>query len=292
LDSYQIRTLDPSGDPVAARPGPSGFLAVAPGDELGVDLQWRDLHDFVDDETVFVHLTDRQGHLIAQTDGWPRQKFYPTILWMPGEVIPDEDVLRIPETAPAGLYTVSVGMYQLATRQRLPVTPGAGGDEIPVGTVKVLATTPLTVGDVSPQNREDVRFGAEVRLFGHDLTVTEGGRNVPLAGAVSAGSALGVTLYWQAPTHPTRDYTVFVQVLDSAGRLVAQTDGQPRGGDEPTTAWDPGEVVVDRHALDLPATLAPGRYRVIAGLYVLQTGARLKLPSGADYLVLGEVQVH
>ena len=35
----------------------------------------------------------------------------------------------------------------------------------------------------------------------------------------------------------------------------------------PTTGWLPGEIVVDRHTLAVPADLSPGRYLLIAALY-------------------------
>jgi hypothetical protein len=46
---------------------------------------------------------------------------YPTSFWDIGEVVEDEYILAINEDAPAGLYWLEVGMYELATEQRLPV---------------------------------------------------------------------------------------------------------------------------------------------------------------------------
>jgi hypothetical protein len=84
---------------------------------------------------------------------------------------------------------------------------------------------------------------------------------------------------------------VFLHLLDAAGKLVAQTDGQPRAGDYPTSAWGAEDVVADPYRLDLPGDLRPGTYRLVTGMYLLQTGARLALPSGEDQVVLQDLVV-
>mgnify|MGYP006883662144 CR=1 FL=1 len=66
-----------------------------------------------------------------------------------------------------------------------------------------------------------------------------------------------------------------VFLLDAAGALRAQHDGFPAGGDRPTSAWTPGEIVFDAHSIRLPADLPPGEYTVIVGLYDWQAGANL-----------------
>ena len=45
---------------------------------------------------------------------------YPTTSWLPGEVVIDEYEIVVDATAPAGEYQIEVGMYDLATMQRLP----------------------------------------------------------------------------------------------------------------------------------------------------------------------------
>ena len=46
-------------------------------------------------------------------------------------------------------------------------------------------------------------------------------------------------------------------------------------GDYPTTMWAPGEIIADPHPVVLPADLSPGRYRLLVGMYDLETLARL-----------------
>ncbi len=81
-----------------------------------------------------------------------------------------------------------------------------------------------------------------------------------------------------------------MQLLDANGVLVAQRDSEPQGGLAPTTTWQPGDAISDRHALliDLP----PGSYTLIAGLYDLDNpSARLPVNDGGDYLQLATITV-
>ena len=100
------------------------------------------------------------------------------------------------------------------------------------------------------------------------------------APALSAGSSLGLTIYWKGLIEMETSYTVFVQLLDGGGRLVAQEDTLPGGGQRPTTGWLPGEVVRDAHRVGIPAGLPPGRYALIAGMYDARTGQRLETVGG------------
>ena len=102
---------------------------------------------------------------------------------------------------------------------------------------------------------------------------------------------LALKLYWQALAAPAADYTVFVHVLDQDGKIVAQYDGPPAGGELPTRAWSPGATSADAISIPLPSSLSPGAYRLIAGLYDAATGARLPVAGGGggpvDIVLLG-----
>jgi len=68
--------------------------------------------------------------------------------------------------------------------------------------------------------------------------------------------------------------------VDGAGNLVAQRDSWPREGRYPTSVWDQGEVVDDRHSILLPANLPDGEYQLIMGLYSVESGGRLPVLDG------------
>ncbi len=90
---------------------------------------------------------------------------------------------------------------------------------------------------------------------------------------------------------------VVVQLLDRDGQVAASLEQEPLAGRYPTTQWQPGELVRDRHALPLPDDLAPGTYKLIVGLYRAADGQRLTTASGpfglaqADHVVVREIEV-
>ena len=87
----------------------------------------------------------------------------------------------------------------------------------------------------------------------------------------------------------TTEWTTFVHLLDSAGRLVAQADGPPGEGAYPTTIWDVGEQVVDEKRLPWPSGEIAGPLRLAVGVYDPRDGSRLALDGGGgDTAVLGE----
>jgi hypothetical protein len=109
--------------------------------------------------------------------------------------------------------------------------------------------------------------------------------------ALRAGDPVCAELTWRAERTPANEYSVFVHLLDAAGNVVAQSDTTPGSGFAPTTTWPPSQPIIDRHGLILPPELAPGEYRLTAGLYD-RAGARLKTTErDADFVLLSIVMV-
>ena len=72
------------------------------------------------DYQVFTHLYD--GEMIrGQLDGQPVCDNQPTSRWQPGQIIADPYRIPIRGDAPTGSVPLTVGMYDLATMQRLPI---------------------------------------------------------------------------------------------------------------------------------------------------------------------------
>jgi len=129
-------------------------------------------------------------------------------------------------------------------------------------------------------------WGDQIELTGYDLPVK----------AWQPGDIVPVTLFWQAAQAVPADYSVFLHLIGPDGQIVAQTDSGPAGGSRPTSGWQPGETIVDRHGLLLPAAVAPGEYQLRLGLYLPSTGERLPVvgPAGkqlGDSMALGRVTV-
>jgi len=109
---------------------------AVPGDEVRLTLYWRAKVQIEEDYTVFVHLVDNSGLLVAQGDAVPRQGNYPTTAWEPGEDVADWHRVRIPKGLASGRYRLLVGLYLPSTLQRLPVD-GQKVDFIDLGFVEV-----------------------------------------------------------------------------------------------------------------------------------------------------------
>ncbi|MFQ5594096.1 MAG: hypothetical protein ACE5HA_08095, partial [Anaerolineae bacterium] len=104
----------------------------------------------------------------------------------------------------------------------------------------------------------------------------------------SASTAIGVDLVWHTDGPVAREVKVFVHLYDAAGHLVAQHDSVPVNGARPTTTWQAGERLTDRHGLALPQG-PTGWLQLVVGLYDPATGERLRTSDGRDTVVLGSV---
>jgi 4-amino-4-deoxy-L-arabinose transferase-like glycosyltransferase len=139
----------------------------------------------------------------------------------------------------------------------------------------------------NPQSTRQVlnaQLGENIELMAFDLS------------ALSRSEPVRLTLYWRALGVISQDLMVFVQLLDSSGKLAWQVDRYPVDGFHPTNSWDVGEIIMDRYGWQLPAELPSGEYRLIAGLYNWQTGQRLSITDSqgaplGDHVVLTTVSI-
>ena len=100
---------------------------------LEVILRWM-ADGFVDaDMTVFVHLVDEAGTVVAQGDGPPMDGRWPTSLWLPGLSLDDVHRIELPEDLATGRHALVVGLYDPRTGERLLATNGK--DSVTVGVV-------------------------------------------------------------------------------------------------------------------------------------------------------------
>jgi hypothetical protein len=93
------------------------------GEKITLTLYWRPTDQAPPpyDYSIYLHLLDADGNLIAQWDGVPLQKAYPTLFWRPGESLKDLWILRLPPEAPTGPASLRIGIYDPLTGDRLPV---------------------------------------------------------------------------------------------------------------------------------------------------------------------------
>ena len=97
-----------------------------------------------------------------------------------------------------------------------------------------------------------------------------------------AGDVATVQLTWFV-----KDYgelvSAFVHLVDEAGAAISQHDLPPSGQYyTPYPLWTPGLLLHSEHNIPIPASLRPGRYRLLAGLYRLDASNESLVPKNAD----------
>lgn len=259
-----------------------------PGAAAQVGIVWQALTRPAADYSVFVHLVDEEGVIVAQVDTMPGGGLLPTSQWQPGQRRSEFYRVFIPLTAytPARGYWL-VGLYEYGSGRRLPPvwverpTSAEGMALIADG----LAFGDVTITSLSDErpNPVNIEFLDNISLVGYRYSHRQ----------LKPGDRFVVELYWQARGPIARNYTVFVHLLDEGERTFGGEDRPPA---PPTSAWQPGEIVTVRHTLTVAADAPPGLYQVEIGLYTPEDLRRLPLveasgAEGADRLLFRHVRV-
>ena len=104
-----------------------GTLAATAGDEIVLDLYWEALSTPGANWTLFTHLVGSefnpatQGPLWGQWDGMPGEGTWPTSTWQAGDVAVERIIIPIDPAAPAGTYTLALGLYDSSTGERAEI---------------------------------------------------------------------------------------------------------------------------------------------------------------------------
>ncbi len=226
-----------------------------------------------------VQLRDRDNNAVAEARLAPFDDKFPLQRWTVGKTLTQTLTLPLsPEIRP-GLYDLQIGLYHIRDGEPLRFTSAAGesDDVMSLGSIKIIQSL-ISNHQLSSATPLDARIGDFARLYGYRLI-----KQSP----IRRGDAFRVELYWQAEQRAPTDYTVFVQLLDARGNLIAQRDSAPRGGTYPTSIWDAGEVIADSYTLTVPPDADAGAYQLIVGMYHWQTLQRLPV-TDAEYRALGD----
>jgi hypothetical protein len=89
-------------------------------DHLVVTLRWYAHQASSRPLTVFVHLYDASGSIVAQHDGQPAGGHVRARFWQAGDRIHDAHIVAPTEHMPAGRYQLRIGVYDSNTGVRLP----------------------------------------------------------------------------------------------------------------------------------------------------------------------------
>lgn len=168
--------------------------------------------------------------------------------------------IPLPAEWPRGRYSLSLA--------------SASGESLSLGDIRVVGERMTAFGEAAPL---DATFGG--------LTLT--GIAVDLPRRITGGEDITVDLAWRADAAVAQDGVVFVHVLGTTvnpatgGPLWAQQEAEPLAGRWPTTTWQPGDALLDRHVLSLPSDLPAGDYQLELGVYDRQTGERVAASTAA-----------
>ena len=111
--------------------------------EISFTLYWYAESTITNDLTVFVHMIDSSGNIVAQADGPPSHGYWPTSEWEPGIAVSDHHNLVHDIDTSREAHTIVIGLYDPASGLRVPAynSSGVAWDNwaVPIHTVGISA---------------------------------------------------------------------------------------------------------------------------------------------------------
>lgn len=174
------------------------------------------------------------------------------------------------------LLLLVVGVVWILRGQALKnFSPQTADQSLPEATETSLLVTPIP----TPQQVMTATFGLPplLQLKGYDV------QSENLAGGEQK---IRLTYHWQVIRSPTSDVALFTQLLNAEGQVFAQND-QPLNM-QPSTTWQPGEVIMTPVELFLKAW-QEGSDTLMIGIYDSTTGERLPIQQDGKTQANGQV---
>jgi len=258
----------------------TGRQELTPGEQLRVDVFWQATRAIAADVIMRLELVDKDGKPGAAISGRPVGDAYPTTAWRQGEVLRGQYSLAPKASALGGEVDLRIELIDASSGRSL-----AG---LSIDYVRILSRDRSFTAN--PTHQLSRVFDNKIRLLGYDVA----GETRELDGQpprIVPGERLRLTIYWRALGEMDTNYTVFAQIINAGGRLVAQHDSEPQAGKARTISWVQEEVVADEHDISIPADLPEGDYAIITGLYDGATGSRLPAEGGGDSVLLTPLHV-
>ena len=94
--------------------------------EISFTLYWYAESTITNDLTVFVHMIDSSGDIVAQADGPPSHGYWPTSEWEPGIAVSDHHNLVHDIDTSREAHTIVIGLYDPASGLRVPAYNSSG----------------------------------------------------------------------------------------------------------------------------------------------------------------------
>jgi len=99
-------------------------VVIPQQDGSRVELCWKALQPLATDYTVFVHLLEPSGVLVATGDGPPMQGAFPTSMWRSGDIVLDVHRLTPVSGIEEHSRRIAIGLYNPEDGSRLPAYVG------------------------------------------------------------------------------------------------------------------------------------------------------------------------
>ncbi len=222
--------------------GPLHLLAATTrGDEeyLHLTLWWETLAEVPTQYGIDFQLFDADGTQWARHNAlMGGAGMYPTALWQPDEIIPDNYRLPLPYGIPPAAYHLYINIYHPVTLESLYQA------DIPEVQQTYVSeyTCPL------PQNS----------AYHDGLRVNE----LIVPPTVQRGNALTIDMVWSASTPPQENYQLAWTLQNDTGTVWKTQTSLAPGSDATTWQTDSacGAYILAHHRLNIPETLVPGFY--------------------------------
>lgn len=266
---------------------PLSTLRYSPGQKIPIQLNLYTMPPYSRPYLVAAHLTDSSGHDVLESS---------KVILAPSEAEIEEHkwgkaydlTLSLPGNLPLGIYNVEIIALSLMHQPiSISNTVDPSINRLIVGRIAVIPSDSIEViSGLDAPSQPIARLEEGIDLLQASLNHHQ----------ASPSGTIGVQLTWRTNGTIMNDYTVFAQLLDHEGKLVTQHDSYPLNGAFPTSLWPVNVLIKDRIDLSMPSGISNGEYRVIVGMYSLETMRRLevRLPDSSgstNYLDVGKITI-
>ncbi|MEO8610621.1 MAG: phospholipid carrier-dependent glycosyltransferase [Chloroflexota bacterium] len=239
---------------------------------LPITVYWQVLKASDRDLSLYLHALTSDGHEVGKVDSYPGGGRLRTTTWIPGAIYADTYAIFLNnQLVDPSMLRLQVGWWDYPSGELIDAADNDGKklDSVMLDS-GAIAAPQVIQSSADLMAVPNINFGGSLSLTGYQFQDNQ------------------LTLAWKTLNSPPADYTVFVQVLDDANKVVGQGDAPPQ---MPTHYWRPGEQFLTRHTIAYPQTLSSGNYRLVVGWYKPDDFSRLNTDSPDDAYVLTTITI-